>query len=115
MSEHQLDLFNDNDKDLGGVKAGDTLHIWYTNGRELEEPDLYCEVVSVDGYGEVEFWVINGAWDGVLYRSASPILKIYGTGKVIQVNKYKIIESKAKPKESSSNENDAFWDDDIAF
>lgn len=113
MSEDQLDLFNDTNHELGEAKTGDTLHIWYTNGRESTEPDLYCEVLSADGYGEIEFHVNNGAWGGVLYSGTDPVLKIYHTGKVIQVTKYKIIENQPKPKKSLDI--DDFCDEDIAF
>jgi hypothetical protein len=114
MSEVQLDLFNDTEIGRGNVKPGDGLKIWYTGKPEPDYADLDCTVESVDGYGEIDFYVHNGAWEGTLYTNGSPILKVHYTGKVFPVNRFEIIEKEIKETKVAKGD-DMDWDNDIAF
>jgi hypothetical protein len=109
----QLDLFNDTDSNLT-IEDDDILHIWYTSRHDDEYPDLICDIYSVDGYGEIGFYVQNGCWDGTLYMYARRI-QVHATQKVIKVHKYEIVKSKLKAGQKEKSKIDDFFDDDIPF
>lgn len=114
MIETQLDLFNDTEIGRGNIKPGDGLQIWYTGRHEPDYADLNCTVESVDGYGEIDFYVYNGDWTGTLYTTGTPIIKVHYTGKVFLANRFEIIEKEIKETKVAKS-GDIDWDDDIAF
>ena len=113
----QLQLFGESILELA---EGSRLDIWYGSSFADDEAQLHCTISGIDHEkGTINFWVVNGAWEGVLYPYKK-LIKIgtWDEATLRQIDKFEFFDknyAKGLNKIQQELVDEMGWDDDIPF